>query len=192
MKLFHLQSKTGITIIYTPTILPSSSCTSPATFHLLCCHEETRHEDRTKHWHHAFTSHWSSRFSICVHLPQHSDNATERPRSCHLADIRNARSSRNSSPSLLRCYLKLFLMKWASLPRSCRLARAGFSQPSLFLQRCHLEEVDYRPMTRPTDQIPQLVCFLSRDWKETCIYFSWPSFIFYFLERQHCMLPIVN
>lgn len=148
-------------------------------------------KDRTKHGHHAFTSHWSSTFSIWVHLPQHSNNATQSPRSYHLADIRNARSSRNSSPSLLRCYMKL-LMKWASLPRSCRLALASFSQPSLFLQQCHLGEVDYRQMTRPTGQIPQLVCFLSRDWKETRIYFSWQSFIFYFLERQHCMLHIVN
>lgn len=144
MKLLHLQSKTEMTTV--TAILPSSSCTSPATFYVLWPEKKTR----TKHWHHAFTSHWSSRFSICVHLSQHSSNATETPKSHHLADIRNVRSSRNSSPSLLRCYLKLFSMKWASLPRSWRQALASFSQPSLFLQQCHLGEADYRPMTRPT------------------------------------------
>lgn len=159
-KLFHCQSKTEITIVHTQTILPSSSYTSPATFHLLCCHEQTRNKTRTKHKHHTFTSHQSSTFSICVHLPQHSNNVTWRPRSHHLADIRNARSSRNSLPSLLRCYMKLFLMKWAAVPRSCPLALAGFSQPALFLQHCHLEEVDYRWMTGPTKQIPQIVSFL--------------------------------
>lgn len=170
MKLLHLQSTTEITVVYTLTTLPSSSCTSPAAFHLLCCHEEIRTRAQTTHGHHAFISYWSSKLSNCVQLPQHSKNATWSPRSCCLVDIRNAASSRNSSPPLLRRYTKL--SKSASPPWSCQLALASFSQPSLFLQQSHLGEVHYRPMTRPTSQIPHHICFLSRDGKETCICFS--------------------
>lgn len=75
--------------------------------------------------------------------------------------------------------------KWASLPRSL-WALVSLPVPAA----ASSGHGDYRQMTGPTGQIPQLICFLSRDWKETCVCFSWHSCIFHFLERQHCMLPV--
>lgn len=60
-------------------------------------------------------------FSICIHLPQHTTNTTQRPWS---------RQKCQNSPPLVRCHMELLPMRWAPPVRSCRLARASFSQSS--------------------------------------------------------------
>lgn len=55
--------------------------------------------------------------------------------------------------------------KWASLPRSL-WALVSLPVPAA----ASSGHGEYRQMTGPTGQIPQLICFLSRDWKETCLF----------------------
>lgn len=146
---------------------------------MFCAAMTRPQKDRTKHWHHAFT--WCSMFSTCVHLPQLSSDA-QSLRSWHLAATGDAASSRICWPSLLGCYMKLLEV---SISAQVTL---GFSQPP-----CSCSSVIWTGRSQTGDWTHQpnpSAPFLSRDWKQTCVYSSWHSSIFHFLERQYSVLPV--